>query len=393
MLGKLGKLFFGTSGWSYKDWEGVFYEPGESKLRKYSRVFNAVEIDSTFYSYPSPELVNGLAKAVPEDFTFTAKIPSLITHSKKLDLNKTVEDDLRKFLELMMPLRKSGKLGPLLIQLPPKFIYSDHFKALRDFLGILPSDFRFAIEFRDQSWLRDDVLNTLSRHEIAYTIVDEPLLPPDLHVTTDFAYVRWHGKGSNPWYYYHYRRGELEEWRPRLEELRERTSRIYGFFNNHFHGYAVHNCLQVLEILGIITSQQRRILEEVEKALQEPKISIMTLSEITPPEKLPEDIEDLLGILTDKRRLGRAKEMDPSLVKVDELTERYISARIKDYVVIIDLEERVIIHNCADWSRVGMRLNFCKHLAALMLNLDKSHARKILDDIVQNRPQWTFKEI
>jgi len=389
----LGEIILGTSGWSYKDWEGIFYKPGESKFRKYSQVFDAVEIDSTFYSYPDPDLVEGLAKAAPEGFIFTAKIPSLITHDKKLDLNKSVEKDLDRFLELMTPLKNSKKLGPLLIQLPPKFVYSDHFRILSDFLRILPREFRFAVEFRDQSWLRDEVLDILSKYEVAYTIVDEPLLPPDLHVTTDFAYVRWHGKGSSPWYYYHYRREELEEWKPKLEELRERTGKVYGFFNNHFHGYAVHNCLQVLEILGIITGQQRRILEEVERALQEPRAPALTLSELMPPENLPEDIEGLLSILTDKRRLRRAKEINPSLIKVDELTEQHVSAHVKDYVVIIDSEKKVIIHNCADWSRVGMRLRFCKHVAALMLNLDKTHARRFLEDIIRNRMRWTFRDV
>jgi len=389
----LGEIILGTSGWSYKDWEGIFYKPGESKFRKYCQVFNAVEIDSTFYSYPNPEFIEGLAKAAPEGFTFAAKIPSLITHDKKLDIGKAVEKDLTRFLELMSPLKNSKKLGPLLIQLPPKFVYPDHFEILSNFLKILPKDYRFAVEFRDVSWLRSDVLNTLSKYDVAYTIVDEPLLPPELHVTTDFAYVRWHGRGSNPWYYYHYPRGELEEWKPKLEELKEKVSKVYGFFNNHFHGYAVHNCLQVLEILGIITSRQRKILEEVEKALQEPRTPTLTLSELIPPKDLPEDVEGLLSILTDKRRLKRAKEIDPSLIKVEELAEQYISAHVKDYVVIIDSEKKLIIHNCADWSRVGMRLSFCKHVAALMLNLDKTYAKKFLKDIIQNRVQWTFRDM
>ena len=187
----MGEIILGTSGWSYKDWEGIFYKPGESKFRKYCQVFNAVEIDSTFYSYPNPEFIEGLAKAAPEGFTFAAKIPSLITHDKKLDIGKAVEKDLTRFLELMSPLKNSKKLGPLLIQLPPKFVYPDHFEILSNFLKILPRDYRFAVEFRDVSWLRSDVLNTLSKYDVAYTIVDEPLLPPELHVTTDFAYVRW----------------------------------------------------------------------------------------------------------------------------------------------------------------------------------------------------------
>ena len=386
------EIRLGTSGWSYSDWEEIFYKPGESKFRKYSSVFDTVEIDSTFYAYPDRDLIEGLAKAAPRGFVFAAKLPSLITHEKKLDPDKGVEEDLARFLELMDPLKKEGSLGPLLIQLPPKFTYDDYFDQFKKFLETLPRDFEFAVEFRDESWLRRDVFEVLEKNGVAYTVVDEPLLPPEIHVTADFAYIRWHGRGKAPWYYYHYRREELEEWKPRIEELRGKVRTIYGYFNNHFHGYAVHNCLQVLEILGIITPKQRKVLEEVEKAFERPRSPALTLSELLPPEKLPNDVEGLLELLTDKRRLRRAKAIEPDLIKVEEKADQHVSARVKDYRVIIDLEKKLIIHDCADWSRVGPRLSFCKHVAALMLHLDEEYAKKILRDIVLNRVKWTFRE-
>lgn len=389
----MAEIRLGTSGWSYADWEKIFYKSGESKFQKYSSIFNTVEIDSTFYSYPDPDLVKGLSKAAPEGFMFAAKIPSLITHKKKLSPDKAVKRDLDHFLELMEPLKKSKKLGPLLIQLPPKFTYQEHFDSFKSFMRILPSEYRFAVEFRDASWIREDVLSMLSKREVAYTIVDEPLLPPELHVTTDFAYVRWHGKGKNPWYYYHYRREELEGWKPKLDELKEKVDKIYGYFNNHFHGYAVHNCLQVLEILGIITPRQRKALKEVEKALQTRETPSLTLTDLLPPEKLPEKIEELLRILTDERRLKRAEAIESKLIKIEEQAYGYVSAKVKDYTIIIDLEKRIIIHDCADWSRVGARLNFCKHVAALFLHLDEGRAREILQDVIRNRAQWTFREM
>ncbi len=336
----LAEIRLGTSGWSYSDWEGVFYKPKERKFQKYSRVFDTVEIDSTFYSYPDLDMVEGLSKAAPRGFIFAAKIPSLITHEKKLDPEKNVERDLARFLDLMEPLRKAGILGPLLIQLPPKFTVQEHFLNLKKFLEILPSDFRFAVEFRDESWLRGEVLRELERSGVAYTIVDEPLLPPDLYVTSDFAYIRWHGRGRAPWYYYHYRREELEEWKPRIEELEGKVRAIYGYFNNHFHGYAVHNCLQVLEILGIITPKQRKVLEEIEKAFERPKAPALTLSELLPPEKLPESVNELLKFLTDERRLRRARSIEAGLIKIEEKTGEHISARVKNYKVIIDLEKK-----------------------------------------------------
>ncbi|MEM3397614.1 MAG: DUF72 domain-containing protein [Nitrososphaerota archaeon] len=388
----MSRIYIGTSGWSYTDWENVFYKTGEHKLKKYSTVFSTVEIDSTFYTYPSPSLVKGLLNITPEDFLFTAKLPSIITHEKKLDISKGVEKDLDRFLELMQPLLKAGRLASLLIQLPPSYSYEKHYDVFKQFLELTVGEYRYAVEFRDTSWMREDVLNLLSKYEVAYTIVDEPLLPPNTYVTTDFAYIRWHGRGRNPWYYYHYDLVELYEWKTRIMEIKGKVKKVYGYFNNHFKGYAVHNALQVLEILEIITPTQRKILEEVEKNLIEAKIQRTDITLYTPPENLSENIEGLLAMLTDKTRLKRAKEISKSLIEVREATEQYLSARVKYYNVIIDLEKRIIIHDCADWSKLKASRSLCKHLNALILNIDETFARRILEDLVINRGLWVFSE-
>jgi len=387
----LAKILLGTSGWSYDDWVGIFYRSSnESKLHRYSRIFETVEIDSTFYSYPDPRIILSMEKVVPENFIFSAKIPRLITHRKKLDLSEGIERDLSRFLEILKPLSRSGKLGALLIQLPPSFTYEKHRDLLREFFKILPDDYRFAVEFRDPSWLREDSLSLLSRYDVAYTIVDEPLLPPELHVTTNFSYVRWHGKGGRPWYNYHYTREELEPWKDRLEELSDRVDVVYGYFNNHFHGYAVHNCLQVLEILGIITPMQREVLEEVEMNLARPAKPVESLSIYMSPEKLPNDVRGLLKMLVSESRLRRAEKMDKGLIKILERSENYLSAEVKEYGVIMDLDRRLILHDCADWERVRLEFKLCKHIAALLLNLDEDYARNILRDIIVNRGLWSF---
>ena len=263
MVKSLVNVFFGTSGWSYKDWIGPFYaEEGRSMLRAYSKVFRTVEIDSTFYRYPSKGMVMGWVKYSPEGFVYSAKLPKLITHKKKLDLNERVEEDLQKFIELIEPLSLSGKLGCILIQLPPKFQYKP--KELEDFFKILPTHMRFAVEFRDPSWMRQETWTLLEEYQVAYTIVDEPLLPPEIHVTSDIAYFRWHGHGTRPWYNYRYQIEELELWIPRVKEAAEKVQRIYGYFNNHYHGYAVENCLQVLEMLRVLTSEQTNAKNRVE---------------------------------------------------------------------------------------------------------------------------------
>jgi uncharacterized protein YecE (DUF72 family) len=261
----LGEVRLGTSGWSYKDWEGPFYPKGEKKkLTFYSEVFDTVEIDSTFYAYPSKGMILGATRSTPPSFAFSAKLPKLITHEKGLELDKGVKEDLFRFLHLMKPLMDDGKLGPLLVQLPPSFAYKGGLTKLEEFLRVLPPEVSFAVEFRNKSWLhKADALELLRARNVAVTTVDEPLLPPDVTTTADFAFVRWHGRGERPWYNYRYRQEELQEWTKKVEAIATKTKKVYGYFNNHFHGYAVENSLKMMELLGSANQEQRGILAKV----------------------------------------------------------------------------------------------------------------------------------
>jgi uncharacterized protein YecE (DUF72 family) len=260
----LAEIFLGTSGWSYKEWVGPFYSNDKvSKLHAYSEVFGTAEIDSTYYAYPKKGMPMGWKMNTPTGFVFTAKLPKVITHDKRLDLTLGVEEDLRRFVDVMSPLATSDKLGCLLIQLPPS--YGFDLGGLESFLKILPKNVRFAVEFRNLSWMREETWPLLERYRVAYTNVDEPLLPPEIHVTTDFSYFRWHGRGSRIWFDYGYKKEELEQWIPKVKETSERVKTIFGYFNNHYHGYAVENCLQVMRMLGTAndshTLAEKRIME------------------------------------------------------------------------------------------------------------------------------------
>ncbi len=264
----------GTSGWSYKEWEHVFYPDSKTpKLSYYSSVFNTAEIDSTFYANPSKGMVLGWVKNTPKDFEFSVKLPQTITHKKKLDLSAGAEIDLLEFLDLIDPLREAGKLGPLLIQLPPSF-GKNNSDDLEEFLKSLPRNgkhYLFAIEFRNRSWLNDvgAINRLLSRYNVARTIVDEPLLPVDLAPTADFSFIRWHGRGNRPWYNYRYKKEELEPWTERVKEQAQKAKKVYGYFNNHFHGYAVENSLEFLKDLRIATEKQKDILSRTLDFIEE----------------------------------------------------------------------------------------------------------------------------
>ncbi len=156
----------------------------------------------------------------------------------------------------MRPLQSGGKLACLLIQLPPSYDYNS--ENLRGFFSLLDPVFRYAIEFRYLSWMRSETWNLLKEFDVAYVNVDEPLLPPDVHLTTDFTYFRWHGRGKSPWFDYKYSKPQLDAWIPKVEKAAQQTKKIVGYFNNHYHGYAPENCLYLIEKLGLLTEKQKQ---------------------------------------------------------------------------------------------------------------------------------------
>jgi len=284
-----GQTYLGTCGWSYGEWVGVLYErDSDNKLRTYSRVFTTAEIDSTFYAYPSDRTVMGWLRHVNPDFVFTAKMPQVVTHKKKLNLTKGVGEDVKRVCQLMSPLQQNGKLGCILIQLPPSFDFQPD--TMERFLEILPAEHRFAVEFRHLSWMRPETWSLLERHRVAYVVVDEPLLPSEIHTTTDFAYFRWHGKGTRIWYDYRYEEKELTPWVPKIDETAKKVNRVYGYFNNHFHGYAVENCLQILEMLGKATPRQGEAMARIRayRSSASRKLPSTTLTQYLPK------VEDVL---------------------------------------------------------------------------------------------------
>ena len=262
-------LLIGTSGWSYNEWAGAFYPDSKTnKLSYYSKIFGTAEVDSSFYAFPSKGLVLGWARYTPDDFVFSVKLPQLLTHEKKLDPEKGVEADLVRFLGLLKPLIAAGKLGPVLIQLPPSFSFQPDFGKLKSFLEMSPEDVKFAVEFRHPSWLREETWSLLRGKNVANVIVDEPLLPPDTVITADFAFIRWHGRGSRPWYNYRYSEKELDTWVPKVKDVTSRVKATFGYFNNHFRGFAVENSLKMMEKLGISTPRQDEIRERATRFLE-----------------------------------------------------------------------------------------------------------------------------
>ncbi|MDJ0272266.1 MAG: DUF72 domain-containing protein [Aigarchaeota archaeon] len=379
-------ILLGTSGWSYDEWVGPFYRSkSEPKLRRYSSLFETVEIDSTFYSYPAERTVAGMMRAVPEGFQFTAKVPGEVTHRLGLDVDKGALEAMERFTKLMKPMLVKSMLACLLLQLPPSMKYSP--ELLEKFLESVDRGFRYAVEFRHPSWIRDETFTLLRRLEAAYTIVDEPLLPPVAEVTTDFAYVRWHGRGKNPWYNYHYTEAELRGWVDKLQSIKCSVRRVYGYFNNHFHGYAVHNCIQVLEMLGQADERHKAVKTQLENYFMMTGIGG---GEESPVASYEEKMR-LLSSLVDIPRLRRASEIADEQVQIITASPNYIEAKIKEYTAIVDAEKMMIIHDCEDWRKGSMQNRLCKHLTRLFLSLPEDTAIPILKSIKSDPSAWLFE--
>jgi uncharacterized protein YecE (DUF72 family) len=257
----LGQLYMGCAGWSYKEWVGPLYDPDRSMLQQYASVFDTVELNSSFYKTPDEGTIIGLTKYTKRGFMFSAKINRKFTHDLGMKLNENAVSELENFVQLFDPLLTQDRLGCFLVQLPPSL--KRNVDLLGDFLAALPHRYDYVVEFRNKSWMDAETWRTLAKCEAAYCIVDEPLLPPEIHITSDIGYVRWHGHGERPWYNYQYDQKQLQEWAPKVETVRENTKKTFGIFNNHFHGYAPENCIQLMNMLGVANAKQLNTLKRI----------------------------------------------------------------------------------------------------------------------------------
>ena len=235
-------------------------------LQQYASVFDTVELNSSFYKAPSEGTILGLTKHTRRGFMFSAKINQKFTHDRALKLDEASLSELENFVQLFDPLLTQDRLGCFLVQLPPSLKRDD--PLLENFLAALPHRYNYVVEFRNKSWMDDATWRILTKYQAAYCIVDEPLLPPEIHITSDVGYIRWHGHGERPWYDYRYTEKQLQDWIPKIKTVQENTKKTFGIFNNHFHGYAPENCLQTMQILGIASPTQLKTMNRVQRHIE-----------------------------------------------------------------------------------------------------------------------------
>lgn len=247
----------GTQGWNYPAWVGPFFPSGTRAadfLGVYSRAFDTVEVDSTFYAVPPESTVRGWAERTPEGFVFALKLPREITHERRLVGAEPVLDEFVERVRLLGP-----KLGPLLVQLGPDFGPTE-LPALESFLPRLPPDLRFAIEFRQSAWIVREVFDLLAMHNVAIALNDGRWIPRRWLLslvdrpTADFHYVRWMGADRELVDFSRIqldRSDDLEVWADALRPLPARGVPVYGYLNNYFAGHAPASTRDLQGRLGI----------------------------------------------------------------------------------------------------------------------------------------------
>jgi len=269
----MSKYSIGTAGWSYKDWVPNFYPKNQSSgfdwLQFYSHYFNCVEVNSTYYTYISPKIVEGWIKKVEDsgDFIFHIKLHQDFTHKRRFD-----EQNIKAVRYSLDLLRKSERLGGLLIQFPYSFPFDgssvQHIQKLRDIF----SDISCFVEVRHSSWKNNRAYELFRENDLTFCTIDQPQIGQAIEfdpiITNDKAYIRFHGRNVEAWkksltnfgkeqtyeeqssrYHYLYSLGELIEIVQKIKSIQQKVKEVNVIMNNHPQGDAVANAFELIHLL------------------------------------------------------------------------------------------------------------------------------------------------
>jgi uncharacterized protein YecE (DUF72 family) len=249
----------GTSGYSYDDWRGSFY-PQEIQsgqmLEFYCQHFNTVELNVTYYTIPKANTFERLVQKTPDDFEFIIKTNQETTHRRKEN-----EAAIKNLLESVKPVIEANKFRGFLAQFPYSFKNNEQNRKYLVQTRSLLRGHELFVEFRHDSWNKQQISSFLESNDIGYVNVDEPnlngLLPAQSIVSSKNAYIRFHGKNSKDWwdgqgsarYDYEYQQNELQDWMVQISSILKKAFKTYIFFNNHPGGKAPKNAKQMMKII------------------------------------------------------------------------------------------------------------------------------------------------
>ncbi|MFZ0540894.1 MAG: DUF72 domain-containing protein [Candidatus Sulfotelmatobacter sp.] len=282
------EIRIGTAGWSYKDWDGIFYPSGMSHRKQHpleylARFFDTTEINTSFYGPLKPEWAKLWCRkvaAVNKNFLFTAKLYRAFTHSPIAVMEPTsaatirpTDEDEARTREGLDAIADEGRLGALLIQFPVSFKNTSLNREYLDRLLRQFIEYPRVVEVRHSSWNDAETLAAFTQKNVGFCNIDQPLLgrslAPTEHVTAAVGYVRLHGRNYEHWfadpssgdqgsdsdnrndrYNYLYKPRELEGWKERIESVAERAQATYVITNNHFESKAGVNALELKAMIS-----------------------------------------------------------------------------------------------------------------------------------------------
>jgi uncharacterized protein YecE (DUF72 family) len=259
---------FGPAGWSYDDWQGIVYPESRPKgfdpLAFLARYFDTIEINSTFYRPPRPDVPPRWVRRVADNpnFRFTAKLWQRFTHQRETPWTADEAGAVRAGLD---PLADGGRLGAVLVQFPWSFKATE---GSLEWLGDVASqfaDYPLVVEVRHASWNEPDFYGWLNQRGIGFVNIDQPLfnrsIGPSSRASGRVGYVRLHGRNYEDWfradagrdarYDYLYNKDELEPWVERIKELADGglVDDVYVVTNNHFRGQAAVNAVMLAAMI------------------------------------------------------------------------------------------------------------------------------------------------
>jgi len=217
----MSQLYAGTSGFAYPSWKPDFYPQklaAKDFLKHYAGRLNSVEINYTFRQLPKLLTLENWVAATPEGFLFACKAHMRITHLLRLKESEFTE----LFFRAIDPLRATRRLGPVLFQLPPNFKADP--PVLASFLEKLPPDIRYAFEFRNKTWLTEEVNGLLAQHGVALCLAESETFEVPEAITAKFVYVRLRKDD--------YSAEERAEIATRVQRLRADGRDVFVFFKH-----------------------------------------------------------------------------------------------------------------------------------------------------------------
>ena len=243
-MARQGIIRIGCSGWNYRHWRGPFY-PDKMPVRlwydHYAATFDTVELNTSFYHLPKPETFDKWRAQATVKFTYAVKAPRFITHMKKL---KECAEPVDEFLSRAR--RLGGTLGPILYQLPPRWGFNR--VRLEEFLGHLPADLIHVFEFREKSWITEDVLALLDARGIGFCAHDMPGSATPRWASGPIGYVRFHGGEGKYWG--RYSDEGLLSWTDWIVAEACAGRDVWCYFNNDLFAHAIDDALTLRAMVG-----------------------------------------------------------------------------------------------------------------------------------------------